>query len=149
MQNVKRNIILFIALLWLSGLTAIPAQTELEFIKPLIAFFPQAMQDVYNHILEALTITNQKYPQLAYGYDWLAFGHIVIGMAFIYLYKKPKEYYFLTEWGKWACILVIPYASFFALVRSLPIWWIPIDCSFGVFGWLLLHRIQIGIKKHY
>ena len=136
-------------MLWISGITAIPAETELLWMKPIMLYFPQGVQNTYQHILNAILEINIKYPQLAYGYDWLAFGHIVIGMAFIWLYKSPKERYFLTEWGKWACILVIPYASVFALVRQLPVWWIPIDCSFGIFGWLLLHRIQWGIKKYY
>jgi hypothetical protein len=149
MKKTKPLILLFIALLWISGITAIPAETELKIFQPYFHYFPNAVENTLNKILQALIETNQKYPELAYGFDWLAFGHIAIGLAFFWLYKKPKEYYFLTEWGKLICLLVIPHAFIFSYIRHLPSWWIPVDCSFGIFGWLLLHWIQKCIRREY
>lgn len=33
-------------------------------------------------VYEALRDINSRYPFLAYGYDWLAFAHLVIAVAF-------------------------------------------------------------------
>ena len=39
------------------------------------------------------------------------------------------------EFGKIACVLVIPWALVFGEVRGIPMYWRLIDCSFGVIGY--------------
>ena len=51
------------------------------------SFGEKWLQNVYAALVE----TNAKYPMLAYGYDWLAFAHIVIAMAFFGPLKDPAK----------------------------------------------------------
>jgi hypothetical protein len=44
------------------------------------------------------------------------------------------------------CCLVIPTAFVFGALRGIPLFWILMDCSFGVFGALLLLYILKTIK---
>jgi hypothetical protein len=34
-------------------------------------------------VFQAIEETYEKYPFLAYGYDWLAFGHFIISIPFL------------------------------------------------------------------
>ena len=40
-------------------------------------------------VRDALIATNDRYPFLAYGYDWLAFAHLVIAVAFVGPFAIP------------------------------------------------------------
>lgn len=71
---------------------------------------------------------------MAYGTDWLAFGHIVIGLAFLGVLRDPIRNRWIVEWGMIACALVIPLAMICGPIRGIPFYWRLIDCSFGVFG---------------
>ena len=92
---------------------------------------------------------DQKYPFMFYGTDWLAFGHIVIAIAFLGALKDPVKNIWIIEFGMLACLLVIPYALIFGAIRGIPFFWRLIDCSFGIIGilplWLTrkyVHRIK-------
>jgi len=74
----------FIFTLTVSGLTAIPLQQELKVIMSLFgdnsilgSMFP-ALASWLGRINEGVQNGYGQYPFLAYGTDWLAFGHIVI-----------------------------------------------------------------------
>jgi hypothetical protein len=85
-------------------------------------------------VREGLIETNDRFPFMAYGTDWLAFGHIVIALAFIGPLRDPVRNRWIIEWGMLACLLVIPLAFICGPIRGIPIYWRLIDCSFGVFG---------------
>jgi hypothetical protein len=85
-------------------------------------------------VREALVESDAKHPFLAYGYDWLAFGHFVIALAFVGAWREPVRNRWLFDFGLIACALVIPYAIIFGGLRGIPVYWRLIDCSFGVFG---------------
>jgi hypothetical protein len=145
-RRIKCLTWLFIVGLIISGLTAIPLEWELnQFLKICGAenFHPgQAKSGFLNWILkarEALVNTNAHYPILAYGFDWLAFGHIVIAIAFIGALRDPVRNVWLYEFGMIACVLVIPWAVIFGQVRGIPPGWRLIDCAFGVFGFIPLY----------
>jgi len=57
---------------------------------------------------------------------------------FIGPYKNPVQNKWVIEFGIIACVLVLPYVFFAGYFRGIPIWWRIGDCSFGVFGFLLL-----------
>jgi hypothetical protein len=78
--------------------------------------------------------TNQRYPFIAYGYDWLAFAHFVLAILFIGAWKDPVRNKWIIEFGINACLLVIPYALVAGYFRGIPIGWRLIDCSFGIIG---------------
>ena len=147
LTKIRLLILFFIVALILSGITAFPVETELRWLLNhpfLIPSFAQAwLQDVY----AALKETNAKYPMLAYGYDWLAFAHIVIAMAFIGPLKDPVKNIWVIEWAMLACIAIIPLAFIAAPIRHIPFFHILIDCSFGIIGIIPLFICKKWIKK--
>ena len=78
----------------------------------------------------ALVETQGRFPFLFYGTDWLAFGHIVIAIAFIGAWRDPIRNVWLFDFGLIACALVIPWALVFGELRGIPIWWRVVDCVF-------------------
>ena len=85
-------------------------------------------------IRHVLIETDAQHPVLFYGTDWLAFGHIIIAVAFVGVLRDPVRNRWLFDFGLIACAMVIPWAFIFGAVRGIPVWWRLIDCSFGVFG---------------
>jgi len=129
----------------LSGVTAIPLQTQADFATRVLGveqMTPDQVTSPVSHwalkVRDGLRDANQRYPFLAYGTDWLAFGHFVIAIAFIGLLRDPVRNLWLFDFGLIACALIIPYAIVFGAVRSIPFWWRLIDCSFGILGALPL-----------
>ena len=142
LRNIRRLTLLFILGLFLSGLTAIPLKLELNLLVNLAApDSAQAGTAISGWVLKiqkALTETEQRYPFLFYGTDWLAFGHFMIALAFVGALREPIRNRWLYDFGLLACLCVIPYAMIFGAVRGIPVWWRLIDCSFGVLGALPL-----------
>lgn len=132
---VRRWIIFFIIALVLSGLTAFALQTELDW---LLGGWPGwGRGNTYKwveKVYAALEDMNSHYPFLAYGYDWLAFAHLVIAVAFIGPLRDPVKNKWIIEFGMIACIMVFPLAFAAGAVRGIPVYWRLIDCSFGVVG---------------
>lgn len=145
--KIRLLIIFFIIALILSGVTAFPVQTELHWLlshPSLIPSFAEKwLQDVYSALIE----TNAKYPMLAYGFDWLAFAHIVIAMAFIGPLKDPIKNKWVINWAILACVAVIPLAFIAGPIRTIPMFHILIDCSFGVIGLIPLFICRRWIKQ--
>ena len=102
----------------LSGITAFPLETELRWLLQYRDKMPQALGTFINTVYEALRDTNLHYPMLAYGYDWLAFAHLVITMFFIGPLKDPVKNIWVIEWGMLACIAIIPLAFIAGAVRE-------------------------------
>jgi len=98
----------------------------------------------------ALSDTNVRYPFLAYGTDWLAFGHLVIAVAFIGPWIDPVRNKWFISFGLIACAGVLPLALIAGAIRDIPFYWRLIDCSFGVFGCipLLIVRRKIYRLEH-
>ena len=131
----------FIVSLMFSGLTAIPLEWELDLIAKLLgasSMTPeQATSGFVKWILKVragLHETNAAFPFMAYGTDWLAFGHVAIAIAFIGAARNPVRNIWLFDFGMIACILIVPWAFIFGGLRGIPIYWRLIDCSFGIFG---------------
>ena len=145
--KIRLMILFFMVALVLSGVTAFPVETELRWLlsHPLLvpSFAEKWLQDVYNALVE----TNAKYPMLAYGYDWLAFAHIVIAMAFVGPCKDPVKNCWIIDWATLACIAVFPLALIAGPIRHVPFFHILIDCSFGVVGIIPLLICKRWIKK--
>jgi hypothetical protein len=132
-KNIRGWIIFFMIMLFLSGLTAIPAETELEI---LCRFFPRgtAVGDWLDTTYIGLHQTNLHYPFLGYGYDWLAFAHFILALLFIGPFKNPVRNKWVIEFGMIACLCIIPFALVAGHFRDIPFWWRLVDCSFGILG---------------
>jgi hypothetical protein len=74
-------------------------------------------------VREAVRSTYSLYPFMAYGTDWLAFGHFMIAIAFVGALREPVRNRWLYQFGLVACVLVIPYAMVAGAVRGIPIGW--------------------------
>ncbi|MFC6647428.1 hypothetical protein ACFQBQ_17995 [Granulicella cerasi] len=80
------------------------------------------------------SLTPPRYPFLAYGTDWLAFGHLVIAIFICGLYRDPVRNRWLVDASLIACAAVLLLAFIAGPVRHIPLYWRLIDSSFGVFG---------------
>ena len=157
MQNVAYNkplllrirllLIFFIVALLLSGITAFPVETELHSLLARRGQMPQWLAAFITTAYEGIHFTNDRYPMLSYGNDWLAFAHIVIAMAFIGPLKDPVRNIWVIEWAMLACVAVIPLAMIAGPVRSIPFYWRCIDCSFGIIGIIPLWIVHRWIKQ--
>ena len=138
----------------LSGVTAFPLETEIRgfhFLLQGSALRPIAES---THLLpwiarvhDALATTNEHYPFLAYGTDWLAFAHLVIAVAFLGPYRDPVRNKWVITLGLVACAGVIPLALIAGHIRGIPMAWRCIDCSFGVVGAIpLLYCLRLTNK---
>ena len=140
-RRVRWLVALFIAGLLLSGVTAIPLESEVTWLAKVTSArerlgqpSPPAWAEWLCRVETALREVNLKHPFFSYGGDWLAFGHFVIAIAFIGAWRDPVRNRWLFDFGLIACALVIPFALTFGALRGIPIWWRLIDCSFGVLG---------------
>lgn len=127
----------FIVILFLSGLTAVPVDAELSFLLP---FFHEGT-GVHHWLTTVLTAYRQvqaDHPYLLYGWDWLAFAHLVLAILFIGPLRDPVRNIWVIQFGLIACALVLPLALIAGHFRGIPLGWQLIDCSFGVFGALPL-----------
>jgi hypothetical protein len=144
-RRIKALTWLFIIGLGLSGATAIPLEWELDLLAKWFGIADQNSATANSELArwlptarEALQDASAKHPFLFYGTDWLAFGHFVIGIAFIGALSDPVRNRWLFDFGLIACVLVIPYTLVFGAIREIPFSWRLIDCSFGVVGFFPL-----------
>lgn len=146
-KKIRLLILFFMIALVLSGLTAMPAETELRWLLKYKDIFPESLGNWLQVCYNALADTNAKYPFLAYGYDWLAFAHFVIALSFIGLYRDPVRNAWIIDWQIICCIAVVPLAVIAGPIRQIPIFHILIDCCFGLFGIMPLLTCRNWIKK--
>jgi len=123
----------FMTVLAISGITSIPVERELSMATK---FFSgeSVIGNWLSQTLLAVKETGEKFPYLFYGYDWLAFAHVVIAIAFIGPYKDPVKNKWVIEFGAICCFLIIPFALIVGYLRGIPFWWRLVDCSFGIVG---------------
>ena len=153
-RRIRFLIWLFIVGLVLSGATAIPLQCELDMSARILGVADSSSGEATSgltkwilKVREALRDTNMKYPFIAYGFDWLAFGHFMIAIAFVGALRDPARNVWLFQFGMIACVLVVPYAFVFGAVRGIPIYWRLIDCSFGILGFIPLRLCYRWTKE--
>jgi hypothetical protein len=139
LRAIRIWLVIFIVCLALSGITAFPLETELRIGSNLLNAtpVPQLLPDFaawIDRVRDGVISTNDRYPFLAYGTDWLAFAHLVIAVAFIGPLRDPVRNVWIIHWGMVACLAIIPTVLIAGAVRGIPWGWQLIDMSFGVFG---------------
>ncbi|NQX97472.1 MAG: hypothetical protein HRT73_06285 [Flavobacteriales bacterium] len=147
LKKTKRITAFFILLLVLSGITAFPLQTELNFLVDSLTPNSGLLYQWLNEVSTAINDINNNYPFLAYGTDWLAFAHIIISIFFIGVYIDPVKNIWITHTGIIACLLVFPVAFIAGYVRGIPLFWQFIDCCFGALGLIPLIIIHKNTKQ--
>jgi len=141
LQRIKLLTWVFILGLVLSGATAIPLKFELNLLADWLGVGSKTSAEVSSglshwilKVREGLSETDARFPFMAYGTDWLAFGHFVIAVVFVGALRDPVRNVWLFTFGMIACALIVPYAFILGGVRGIPVYWRLIDCAFGVFG---------------
>jgi hypothetical protein len=131
----------FIIGLVLSGLTAFPLLTELRLVARALGITDPAayaqltgLQHWIAYVLFGLEQSARDFPFLAYGTDWLAFGHLCIAVFFVRPWLKPLESDWVLQCGLVCCAAVVPTALIAGEIRGIPFYWRLIDASFGVIG---------------
>ncbi len=141
LRRTRIILAVFAVCLVASGLTAIPVEWELGVLARLVGVpdgaRPQdgaGLAQWIARVREGVRETSARYPFMAYGFDWLAFAHVVLGILFIGAIADPARNLWVITFGMIACVLVIPWAFLFSAVRGIPFYWTLIDCAFGVLG---------------
>lgn len=147
LREIRKITMLFILLLVLSGITAFPLQTELNFLIDFLKGNSGIFYQWINEVSKAINEINNSYPFLAYGTDWLAFAHIVISIFFIGVYIDPVRNIWITHTGIISCLLIFPVAFIAGYFRGIPLFWQLIDCSFGALGLIPLILIHQKTKQ--
>jgi hypothetical protein len=152
--RIRLLVVFFILALIAAGLTAFPLETELKMVASFLKIDPDCPPETYSGlqfwiatVTEGIVRTNQHYPFLAYGTDWLAFAHLVIAVAFIGLYREPVRNKWIIYFGMISCAGVIPLALIGGAIRGIPFYWQMIDCSFGVLGMIPLWLLHVYVKR--
>jgi len=142
--KIRGMLIFFMVALVISGATAFPVYSELKWaldgVKPYHGPGHAWLWQVWQGVRD----TQGAYPFLFYGFDWLAFAHLVIALLFIGPYRDPVKNKWVIQWGMLACLAIIPLALIAGPIRSIPWYHILVDCSFGIFG-----LIPLGIVHHH
>ena len=147
LSRIRKWTALFMILLVLSGITAFPVYTELHFLLYHQNFIPDFALPWLMKISEGIDMVMQQYPYLLYGYDWLAYSHIIIALFFIGVYKNPIGNAWVLRVGMIACIGIFFLAFICGQIRGIPFFWTLIDCSFGFFGMIPLLIVQRNIRR--
>ncbi|CAN5858909.1 hypothetical protein BH11BAC7_BH11BAC7_28690 [soil metagenome] len=145
--RIRKWIIAFMILLMLSGITAFPVQTELHFLLHHRNFIPDFFIPWLCIISNAIDVTAEEFPYLLYGYDWLAYSHIIIALFFIGVYRNPIQNAWVLRIGMIAGCGIFILAAVCGQMRGIPFFWTLIDCSFGIFGMIPLLIVQKQINK--
>lgn len=138
--NKKIEIVLLVFMIFLiiSGITAFPLEQELRILLGFKAYFPSSITIWLQMVYDAIVVTNNQYPFISYGTDWLAFAHIVIAVVFIGPLRNPVRNIWVIQFGMIACIMILPLAIICGYMRQIPLFWQLIDCSFGLIGFVPL-----------
>jgi hypothetical protein len=143
LKYIKRLSLIFIILLVLSGITAFPLISEINFMMKNRSLFPPLFQTWIGHLYDSIHNTPVV---MLYGTDWLAFAHLVIALFFIGVYRDPVKHKFNVVIGMIACAGVLPLAFIMGPQRDIPFFHQLIDCSFGILGFVPLWLIYKKIK---
>ncbi len=140
LRRIRVLLALFILGLFVSGVTAFPLVGETAWLQGIVGHFSvnTAMYAWVSRVHAALADQALRAPFLAYGTDWLAFAHILFAILFIGPYRDPIRNRWVLEFGVIACAAIFPLALIAGPMRQIPFYWRLGDCSFGLFGGMLL-----------
>ncbi|WP_326559899.1 hypothetical protein [Micromonospora sp. NBC_01796] len=154
LTRVRVWLVVFVIGLVVSGVTAFPLEAESRLLvrllhadwSPAPEHLPVLVEWI-DHVHRGIVATNDEFPFLAYGTDWLAFAHLVIAIAFWGPYRDPVRNIWVVHFGMISCVAIVPLALIAGPVRGIPWWWQLIDISFGVFGIIPLLFAHRGIRQ--
>jgi hypothetical protein len=152
-RRIRALLVFFVVALVASGITAFPLKWEADILLDLIgpgtfvASVWPALSEWIATVHQGITAVQAQYPFMFYGTDWLAFAHIVIGVAFIGPLRDPVRSIWIVEWGMISCVLVLPLALICGPLRDIPFYWRLFDSAFGVFGIIPLWLVRRDVRQ--
>ena len=140
LRRIRILIGLVVAGLVGSGLSCFPLLRESGWLDQLVHSLgmPSAIGNWIAQVHTGLAEIYAAHPFIAYGTDWLGFGHFVIAFFMIGALIDPERNLWVVHAAMIACILVIPTALICGAVREIPLWWRAVDSAFGVIGFIPL-----------
>ena len=115
LKRTRAFTLLFISGLILSGATAMPLVSEVNFLAHITgaeglvqtpgSTATPAWAAWLTNVQAALRKTSAEFPFLFYGTDWLAFGHYMIALAFVGALLDPIRNRWLFTYGTLAYVL--------------------------------------------
>ncbi len=145
LSRIRFWLVLFVCGLVLAGLTAFPLAGETALLVGWLhghgAWLARSLPAVAAWLERAhrgIAGSYARYPFLAYGTDWLGFAHLTIAVAFVGPIRDPVRNKWVVQFGMIACLLVLPFALVAGPLRGIPVFWTPVDMTFGVVGILPL-----------
>lgn len=158
LKKIRILIVFYMVALVVAGVTAFPVELELNILCSLFSITPDTISQMNDTmqplfawlygVKEGMIETNAKYPYLAYGFDWLAYAHLMIAALFVGPYKDPIKNKWVIYWAMFCCVSIFPLAFICGPIRSIPFFWTLVDCSFGLFGILPLLLCTKLIKQY-
>lgn len=146
LRSIRRWTMLFMAVLIISGLTAVPLEWGTRVLVDLSSGWPHTWHDWAVKVHAALVEVNEKHHFLFYGTDWLAFAHVVIALAFVDVLRDPVRNQWIIDWALITCLLVVLFAFGWAPVRGIPFFWRCVDASFGIIAAIPLWHLRNLIR---
>jgi hypothetical protein len=146
-RKIKIAIIITIAGLLLNGISAIPLISELKILLSKPDALPQFLRDWWMYVNKGVNNTTRFYPFMRYGFDWLAFAHLLIAIAFIGPLKDPIKNEWIIRWGMIASALSVVMALGWERLRGIPLWWSCIDAAIAIVAFIVLWLCNNWIKE--
>jgi hypothetical protein len=138
--RIRLWLAVFVSGLLLSGATALPLEWETRLLVRLAGpgtraglLWPE-LASWLTRVSDGVAEAGRRFPFLAYGTDWLAFGDFAIALAFVGPWRDPVRNAWVVDFGLIACGLAVPFALVAGAARGIPVFWRLIDCGFGVIG---------------
>ena len=137
-KKIRLAIILTILGLIVSGITAFPLLAELRIMLHFKHMFPSFLVEWWVKVRTAIKYTNDNYPLVLYGYDWLGFAHFLIALAFFGPLRDPIKNQWVVQWGMIASGLTIVMALVAEPFRDIPFFWSMVDAIIGLGAFVIL-----------
>ncbi len=146
-RKIKTSIIIIIIGLLLNGISAIPLRAELNFLLSNQSILPDFLHNWFMYVNKGVTETSNHYRFMRYGFDWLAFAHLLIAIAFLGPLRDPVKNEWIITWGLIISALSVLIALGWERVREIPLWWSCIDAAIGLVSFIILWLCSRWIKE--
>ena len=146
-RNIRMAILITIIGLLLNGVSAIFLKGELHVLMSKADAMPSFMRDWFTYTSKGLNATNSQYPFMRYGFDWLAFAHLFIAIAFIGPLQDPVKNEWIVRWGMIVSAISVVMAFGWERVRAIPLWWSCIDALVAVAAFVILWLCNRWIQQ--
>lgn len=142
-KRIRFLLWVFITALFLTGISAVPLEWGSEMLLSVLDFINIKGQLLVfaQEVHRGIIFNNDNYSFIAYGTDWLAFGHVMFAILFYGPVQNPFKNKWIIIFGMIASVLIIPTAFIMGHFRGIPLLWRMLDSSFGVIGFAVLYFV--------